>query len=99
MNTASPSPLVLRSRPLDRQAPATRGPLLGSLLWPPADAVTVVQGDAEADWWTVEAIFTTPPDERDLVRRLEIAGIDAAALQAVTLPEVDWVRATLKRLT
>ena len=99
MNTASPSSLMLRSRPLDRRAAATLATLLESLLWPPADAVTMLRGDAKADWWTVEAIFTTPPDERDLVRRLELAGLDAAALQAVTLPEVDWVRATLARLT
>ena len=99
MNTISPTPLVLRSRPLDRQAAATLATLLESLLWPPADAVTVLQGDAQADWWTVEAIFTTPPDESELAHGLETAGLDAAALAAVTLPEVDWVRATLARLT
>jgi ribosomal protein L11 methyltransferase len=84
---------------LDRQAAATLASVLESLLWPPADAVTMLQGDAKADRWTVEAIFTTPPDERDLAHRLEMAGLDAAVLQAVTLPEVDWVRATLERLT
>jgi ribosomal protein L11 methyltransferase len=99
MNTISPTPLVLRSRPLDRHAAATLATLLESLLWPPADAVTVLQGDAQADWWTVEAIFTTPPDESELAHGLETAGLDAAALAAVTLPEVDWVRATLARLT
>jgi ribosomal protein L11 methyltransferase len=99
MNTISHTPVVLRSRPLDRHAAATLATLLESLLWPPADAVTVLQGDAKADWWTVEAIFTTPPDESDLAHGLEAAGLDAAALAAVTLPEVDWVRATLERLT
>jgi ribosomal protein L11 methyltransferase len=99
MNTVYASPTVLRSRPLDRQAAAALGTLLESLLWPPADAVTVLQGDAKADWWIVEAIFTTPPDESDLARALEMAGLDAADLAVATLPERDWVRATLERLT
>jgi ribosomal protein L11 methyltransferase len=99
MNTVPASPTVLRSRRLDRQAAATLATLLESLLWPPAEAVTVLQGDAEADWWTVEAIFATPPGERDLSHALEMAGLDAATLAAVTLPEVDWVRASLERLT
>jgi ribosomal protein L11 methyltransferase len=99
MNTVSASPTVLRSRPLDRQAAAALAMLLESLLWPPADAVTVLQGDAKADWWIVEAIFTTLPDERDLAYALEMAGLDAADLAEATLPELDWVRATLERLT
>jgi len=99
MNTTPPSPLVLRSRGLDRQAAANLATLLESLLWPPADAVTVLQEDAKSDRWTVEAIFTTPPDERDLARRLGMAGLDAAVITAVALPETDWVRATLERLT
>jgi ribosomal protein L11 methyltransferase len=99
MNGAAPSPLVLRSRPLDRHAAAKLATLLESLLWPPADAVSMLRGDAKADWWTVEAIFTTPPDAHDLAQRLEQAGLDVAALVPVTLPEVDWVRATLERLT
>jgi len=99
MNPASPSPVVLRSRPLDRHAAAGLATLLESLLWPPADAVSMVQGDPGSDRWSVEAIFTTPPDAGELAQQLEAAGFDDAALEAVTLPEVDWVRATLERLT
>ncbi len=84
---------------MDRQAATRLATLLESLMWPPADAVTVLQGDAKGDWWTVEAIFTTPPDERDLAQGLRMLGLDTADLAGVTLPELDWVRATLERLT
>jgi ribosomal protein L11 methyltransferase len=99
MTTPSPAPTVLRSRPLDRHAAERLATLLESLLWPPADAVTVLQGDATTDRWTVEAIFTTTPDESDLENSLEMAGLDGALLSPAMLPEIDWVRATLERLT
>jgi ribosomal protein L11 methyltransferase len=98
MTTISPSPVVLRSRRLDRHAAERLATLLESLLWPPAAAVTVLQGDAESDWWTVEAIFTTTPQESDLAHGLEMAGLDDSTLVAVTLPEIDWVGATLEQL-
>jgi ribosomal protein L11 methyltransferase len=98
MNTPSSAPVVLRSRRLDKAAATALVTSLETLLWPPADAVAMLQGDARTEWWTVEAIFTTPPEEGALRDSLALAGLDDSAMARETLPDVDWVSATLERL-
>jgi ribosomal protein L11 methyltransferase len=98
MNTPSSVPVVLRSRRLDKADAMALATSLETLLWPSPDAVTVVQVEPNAEGWIVEAIFTAPPDAGALADRIEIAGFDSAALAPVTLPDIDWVSATLERL-
>src|SRR5262245_18873382 len=98
MNTTSSSALVLRSPRLDKAAASALATSLETLLWPPADAVAVLAVEAEADCWTVEAIFATPPDQATLMHGLELAGLDGSVLAFATLPDIDWVSTTLERL-
>ena len=94
MTPSSSAPVVLRSRHLDKAAATALATALETLLWPPPDAVAMVQDSASDDCWTVEAIFAAAPD----AGALEQAGIDATALACATLPDIDWVSATLERL-
>jgi ribosomal protein L11 methyltransferase len=99
MNTSSCRPVMLRSRRLDKAAASALATSLETLPWPPPDAVALLNVDPKrGDGWTVEAIFATPPDAGTLARSLEMAGLDGAALSPVTLPDIDWVGASLERL-
>lgn len=94
MTPSSSAPVVLRSRHLDKAAATGLAAALETLLWPPPDAVAMVQDGAMDDCWMVEAIFAAAPD----AGALEQAGFDATALAYATLPDIDWVSATLERL-
>ena len=94
MTPSSSAPVVLRSRHLDKAAATALAAALETLLWPPPDAVAMVQDGAMDDCWMVEAIFAAAPD----AGALEQAGLDATALAYATLPDIDWVSATLERL-
>src|SRR3954452_16222424 len=94
MTPSSSAPVVLRSRHLDKAAATALATALETQLWPPPDAVAMVLESASDDCWAVEAIFATAP----AAGALEQAGIDATALACATLPDIDWVSATLERL-
>jgi ribosomal protein L11 methyltransferase len=99
MNTSSSGPVMLRSRRLEKAAASALAASLETVPWPPPDAVALLNVDPmRGDGWTVEAIFATPPDQGALARSLEAAGLEPAALSPVTLPDIDWVGASLERL-
>ena len=76
--------------------------VLTEMLYPPADAVSLVKADAaeadEATEWALHAYFETAPDPRTVETTLESAGLDLGAGTIEQLEDRDWVAHALEGL-
>ncbi|MEM9988843.1 MAG: 50S ribosomal protein L11 methyltransferase [Pseudomonadota bacterium] len=85
-----------------REALQTLDILLTEVLFPPADAVTLLKDDAakteEAAEWSLHAYFDPLPPSDALAALLQEAGLSLSEPVLETLPDKDWVAHSLEGL-
>ncbi len=90
----------LVSAALEKEAAERLAMMLGEVVWPAADAVSLFEVDEKQGLWQVEALYADAlPPAAMLKQALAVAALPADALRREPLPDKDWVQEGLKHLS